>query len=205
MKSLEDIANGIELRLEEKDQVREVAIKSSRAIIRLSGTIVHAIHKGEDVKPMLHEALDETHRLKSLLDDYPDIWESGLVGDALQEVSEATILFYLVTDDTFPDPDELGIPGNAYIMGLADAVGELRRFSLEKLREGKIEEAEKYLDLMEEIFLVIMRFDFPDALVPIRRKQDVARSLLEKTRGDVALAASTAKLQSRMDDLIKKL
>lgn len=205
MKSLEDIANGIELRLEEKDQVREVAIKSSRAIIRLSGTIVHAIHKGEDVKPMLHEALDETHRLKSLLDDYPDIWESGLVGDALQEVSEATILFYLVTDDTFPDPDELGIPGNAYIMGLADAVGELRRFSLEKLREGKIEEAEKYLDLMRKIFLVIMRFDFPDALVPIRRKQDVARSLLEKTRGDVALAASTAKLQSRMDDLIKKL
>ena len=205
MKNLEDIANRIESRLEEKDQVREVAIKSSRAINRLSGSIVHQIHKGEDVRAMMHEALDETHRLRSLLEDYPEIWESGLVEGALQELAEAAILLALIKDEAFPDPDEMGIPGAAYLLGLADAIGELRRFALEKLREGEAKEARKYLDLMEDMFLVLMRFDYPDALVPIRRKQDVARSLLEKTRGDVVVAVNSARLQAKIDELSRKL
>jgi translin len=206
MKNLEDIANRIESRLEEKDTVREVAIKSSRAINRLSGSIVHAIHKHEDVTATMHEALDEAHRLRSLLEDYPDIWESGLVEDALQELAEAAILLSLVNEDeNFPDPDEMGIPGAAYLLGLADAIGELRRFVLENLREGEVEQAKKYLELMEEMFLIIMRFDYPDAIISIRRKQDVARSLLEKTRGDVAVAMNSAILQRKMDELTKKL
>jgi translin len=205
MKNLEEIAERIESRLEEKDQVREVAIKSARAINRLSGSIVHLIHKGEDVRPMMNEALDETHRLRSLLEDYPEIWESGLVEGALQELAEAAILLALVHDDELPDPDDMGITGNAYLLGMADAIGELRRFALEKLREGEVDEAKIYLEIMEEIFLVIMRFDFPDALIPIRRKQDVARSLLEKTRGDVAVAVNSARLQMRMDELSRKL
>lgn len=205
MKNLEEIAERIESRLEEKDQVREVAIKSARAINRLSGSIVHLIHKGEDVRPMMHEALDETHRLRSLLEDYPEIWESGLVEGALQELAEAAILLALVHDDELPDPDDMGITGNAYLLGMADAIGELRRFALEKLREGEVDEAKGYLEMMEEIFLVIMRFDFPDALIPIRRKQDVARSLLEKTRGDVAVAVHSARLQKKMDELSRKL
>ena len=166
MKNLEEIAERIESRLEEKDQVREVAIKSARAINRLSGSIVHLIHKGEDVKPMMHEALDETHRLRSLLEDYPEIWESGLVEGALQELAEAAILLSLVHDEELPDPDDMGITGNAYLLGMADAIGELRRFALEKLREGEVDEAKIYLEMMEEMFLVIMRFDFPDASSP---------------------------------------
>lgn len=205
MKNLEDIADRIESRLEERDQVREIAIKSARAINRLSGSIVHSIHKGEEVKPMMHEALDEAHRLRSLLEDHPAMWESGLVEGALQELSEAAILLALVRGDDVPDPDEMGLPGPAYLLGLADAIGELRRFALERLREGRPEEATKYLDLMEELFLVIMRFDYPDAIVPIRRKQDVARSLLEKTRGEVAVALSSARLQGQLEELSRKL
>jgi translin len=205
MKNLEEIAERIESRLEEKDQVREVAIKSARAINRLSGSIVHLIHKGEDVKPMMHEALDETHRLRSLLEDYPEMWESGLVEGALQELAEAAILLALVRDEELPDPDDMGITGNAYLLGMADAIGELRRFALENLREGNVEQATAYLDLMEDMFLVIMRFDYPDALIPIRRKQDVARSLVEKTRGDVAVAVNSARLQNKLDELSRKL
>jgi translin len=205
MKNLEEIAERIESRMEEKDQVREVAIKSARAINRLSGSIVHLIHKGEEVKPMMHEALDETHRLRSLLEDYPEMWESGLVEGALQELAEAAILLALVHDEDFPDPDDMGITGNAYLLGMADAIGELRRFALEKLREGDVGQATAYLDTMEEMFLVIMRFDYPDALIPIRRKQDVARSLVEKTRGDIAVAVNAARLQDRLDQLSGKL
>ncbi|MBI0583829.1 MAG: hypothetical protein ISF22_06325 [Methanomassiliicoccus sp.] len=205
MKNLEEIAERIESRLEEKDQVREIAIKSARAVNRLSGSIVHLIHKGEDVKSMMHEAIDETHRLRSLLEDYPEIWESGLVEGALQELAEAAILLALVRDEDLPDPDDMGITGNAYLLGMADAIGELRRFALEMLREGDVERATAYLDMMEDMFLVIMRFDFPDALIPIRRKQDIARSLVEKTRGDITVAVYSSRLQSKLDELSRKL
>jgi len=205
MKNLGEIADRIESRLEEKDQIREVAIKSTRAINRLSGSIVHSIHKGEDVRPMMHEAIDEAHRLRSLLEDYPEIWESGLVEGALQELAEAAILLALVHDEDIPDPDEMGLPGPAYLLGLADTIGELRRFALEHLREGRPEEANKYLDLMEELFLVIMRFDYPDAIVAIRRKQDIARSLLEKTRGEVAVALASARVQAKLEEYLRTL
>jgi translin len=205
MKNLEEIAERIESRLEEKDQVREVAIKSARAINRLSGSIVHLIHKGENVKPMMHEALDETHRLRSLLEDYPEMWESGLVEGALQELAEAAILLALVRDEELPDPDDMGITGNAYLLGMADAIGELRRFALENLREGNVDQGTAHLEMMEDMFLVIMRFDYPDALIPIRRKQDVARSLVEKTRGDIAVAVNAARLQAKLDELSKKI
>jgi translin len=59
--------------------------------------------------------------------------------------------------------------------------------------------------MMEDMFLVIMRFDYPDALIPIRRKQDVARSLVEKTRGDIAVAVNAARLQAKLDELSRKL
>lgn len=205
MNNLEDVANSIEAQLEEKYQVREIAIKSARVITRLSGSIVHAIHRGEDTSLMMHEAIDETHRLKSLLDAYPELWHSGLVEGALQELSEATILLALLNERDIPDPDQMGIPCDAYLLGLADTIGELRRFVLEKLREGDAEESAKYLDIMEEIFQILMRFDFPDALISIRRKQDIARSLLEKTRGDVAVALNSAMLQRKIDSLSREL
>jgi len=97
------------------------------------------------------------------------------------------------------------VTGPAYLLGMADAIGELRRFALEELRNARIDEAVAHLEMMEEMFLVIMRFDYPDALVPIRRKQDVARSLLERTRGDVAVAVSSRRLESRLEELNRKL
>ncbi|NLK25762.1 MAG: translin family protein [Euryarchaeota archaeon] len=204
MNNLQDIADRIESRLDERDQVREVAIKSARAINRLSGSIVHSIHKGEDVKATMHEALDEAHRLRSLLEDHPAMWESGLVEGALQELAEAAILRALVYGENLPDPDEMGLTSTAYLLGLADSIGELRRFALERLREGDPHEASKYLDLMEELFLVLMRFDYPDAIISIRRKQDVARSLLEKTRGEVAVALNSARLQAKLEEMSKR-
>ncbi|MDD1773624.1 MAG: hypothetical protein LUQ14_03250 [Methanomassiliicoccales archaeon] len=205
MKNLDEIANRMQTRLDEKDTVREIAIKSSRAVIRLSSGIVHAIHRREEVGDLYSEALDEVHRLRSLLDDYPDIWSSGLVGDALAEMAEASILMSVADGRDLPDPDELNIPMGAYLMGFADSIGELRRFSLEALRSGDIDAATEYLEMMEDMFMVLMRFDYPDALVAIRRKQDIARSVLEKTRGEVAVAVNSKQLQDRIVELFRKL
>lgn len=205
MRDLEEIADSIQVRLDEKDTVREIAIKSSRAIIRLSGHSIRGMHKGEDVAGSISEAVDEAERLRSLLQEHQEIWSSGIVQDALQELAEATIVLSIVKGEDIPTPEELDLPPTTYLMGFADAIGELRRFALEALRQGRTEEAESRLDLMEDMFLVIMRFDYPDAIVSIRRKQDVARSILEKTRGDVAVAVSSARLEKRIADLDKRM
>lgn len=205
MQNLEQIAQRIQDSLEEKDTVREIAIKSSRAIIRMSSGVVHGMHKGVDGEPLLSEAIDEALKLKSILSEHIDIWHSGIVQDALQEVAEAAILNAIVKGQELPDPEHLGMPGTAYLMGMADTIGELRRFSLEALRRGDTPAAERYLDTMEEMFLVIMGFDYPDAIVSIRRKQDIARSVLEKTRGDVSVSVSVERLQGKMANLEKRL
>jgi translin len=205
MKNLDEIADGLIVRLDEKDTVREIAIKSSRAIIRLSGSVVHGVHKKADVAAIMEEAKDEANRLRSLLSDHPDIWHSGIVEDAMQELSEAAIMLSIVADEDLPTPEDLGVTPSAYLMGLADCIGELRRFSLDALKEGRTEDALRYLEMMEEMYRVLMRFDYPDALVAVRRKQDIARSLLEKTRGEVAVGVSTKSLGDKIGRLYDKL
>lgn len=205
MKNLDRIADQLEETLDEKDTVREIVIKSSRAIIRLSSAAVHQIHKDEEVKDQMREATDEASRLRSLLEDHPDLLGSGLVDNAMQEMAEACILYAIVNDDELPLPDELGISAAAYLMGFADCIGELRRFTLESLRSGDIDQASDYLDMMEEMFLILMRFDYPKALVAIRRKQDIARSLVEKTRGDVTMSMNSKSLEEKITELKEKL
>lgn len=205
MKNLDVIARHIQERLDEKDTVREIAIKSSRAIIRISGGVIHSIHKGEDVTEMMSEALDEAQRLRSLLLEHPELLNSGLVEDGMQELSEAAILLSIYRKEELPSPEDLEVPYTAYLLGLADCIGELRRSALEALRAGDTEKAIEYLEMMEDFFQVIMRFDYPDALVSIRRKQDIARSLLEKTRGEVAVAVSSKRLGDSIRALDDKL
>jgi translin len=205
MKNLEEIANRILVRLDEKDTVREIAIKSTRAIIRISGSVVHGVHKRENVEAMLDEAMDEANRLRSLLSDHQDIWHSGMVEDAMQELAEAAIMVSIASEGDLPTPEELGVPMSSYLMGLADSIGELRRFALDALKEGRMEDALQYLEMMEDMYQVIMRFDFPDALVAIRRKQDIARSLVEKTRGEVAVGVSSKLLGEKLTRLYDKL
>jgi len=205
MRNLDEIAVGLQEELDEKDTVREIAIKSARVIIRLSGSAVHSIHGGEDATQMLTTALDEAARLKSLLEIHPDIWTSGLVSDALQEMTEAALVHSISMGEDLPTPQDLGVPPAPYLLGLADTIGEVRRFALISLREGELRDAIAYLDIMEEMFLVLMRFDYPQALVAIRRKQDIARSLVEKTRGEVTLAVSSRRLQDKIDELKDKL
>jgi translin len=205
MKNLDEIASKIQAGLDEKDTVREIAIKSSRAIIRLSGSAVHALHRGEDADATLAEAYDEVQRLKSLLQEHPDIGNSGLVEDAMQEMAEAAIIVAISKGEDLPEPNDINVTDTAYLLGLGDSLGELRRFALTALRNGKVDSATVYLEMMEEMFTVLMRFDYPDAIVAVRRKQDVARSLLEKTRGEVAVAVSSKALADKIEALDRKL
>ena len=205
MMNLERVVSKIEEELDEKDQIREVALKSSRAVVRLSGSVLKGLHREEEVGEALEDLRDESSRLSSLLADHPDLYSSGYVESAFQEYAEVGIMLSILDKDDVPSPEDLGVDSVPYLLALGDCVGELRRFALDELKRGNVMRANYFLDRMEDIHTALMRFDYPDAIVAVRRKQDVARSLLEKTRGEVAVAASARNLQEKLDELLKKI
>jgi translin len=166
--------------------------------------MIRGLHRKEKADDQLKELKDEVSRLFGLLKDHPDIAVAGYVEAAYQEYAEVAILMAILDNADVPSPNDLGIGSPPYLLGLADVVGELRRFALDELKEGRVEKADHYLDKMEDIFSALMRFDYPDAILPIRRKQDVVRSLLEKTRGEVAVATSTRRLHVKLEEAMKK-
>ncbi|NOZ76680.1 MAG: hypothetical protein GXO65_03195 [Euryarchaeota archaeon] len=116
--------------------------------------------------------------------------------EVIQEYCEAVIVYAFLRKEEVPSYQELGVPVEGYVLGLADSIGELRRHILDIIRRGETDDVEYYLDLMDEIAHGIMTLDYPAAILPIRRKQDVARILLEKTRGDVTLALKLSERNS---------
>ncbi len=186
---LQEIAKSVEEELDEKDSVREIAIKSSRAIIRLASQSIIKMHRREEVKDDLRRLKEEVWHLKSLLSNqYPDLLYAGFVQNAFQEYCEAIILHSILQGEEIPHPKELGINSEAYLMGLGDVVGELRREALESLRKEEFSQAEEYLRLMEEIYENLLRFNYPSGLLPLKPKQDTARALIEKTRSEITMA-----------------
>ncbi len=205
VKNLDDVIEEIESRLDEKDEVRELTIKSSRTIARLSGSAIQGMHRGQNVGGALQETREEILKLRSLLKDHPDLYHTGIVENAMQEACEAFLVHSILEGEQLPGPRDIGVTDTAYLLGLGDVVGELRRFSLEHLRRGDIKLASSFLEKMERILDALMRFDYPTALVALKRKQDIARSLIEKTRGEVAVAARSQELADKLDAVREKL
>ena len=201
MRDLDQIVAGIEADLDERDHVREIALKEARRITRLAGDAIQRIHRGRKPGKPLDDALVRIRRLRKTLTRFPEFWRGGAVETALQEVAEAAILDRIVRGRPPPSPRGLGVTGSAYVLGLADAIGELRRLALDRLRVGDIEGATRFVEAMDGLFHALQRLHYPDAIVAVRHKQDVARGLLERTRGELAVASRGHALERKLEDL----
>lgn len=173
---------------EEAEEKRELAVKRSRTVTRHSKTVIHEIHEGKNpVKEM--KSLDSAAaEMKDMLGESSHHLRSGPAADALAEYAEAAILYCIVYYDRVPSFKELEIPAENWILGLADSIGELRRIVLKELMSGETGKAEKFYEKMEILTDGLLMFDVPDAVVPLRRKQDIARGVTERTRSDIAVA-----------------
>ncbi|MHA1481241.1 MAG: translin family protein, partial [Candidatus Thorarchaeota archaeon] len=127
--------------------------------------------------------------------------KSRVLDTAYQELTEAVNVLSLLEKGMLTPPEEYSIPSRQYLTGLADTIGELRRAILDALRTDKITQAEKFLVFMEDIHEELHAFDFPNALIPdLRRKCDVARGIIERTRGDLTTAVRQSKLISQLSN-----
>lgn len=202
---IEEIVEDIDDKLDEKDTVRELVLKSSRAIERLSRQIIQKIHNGEDPQDDFNEALQEVSRVKSIVEDHPELYHSGFLRNGFQELAEAHLIWSISRGEEPDGPEGLGITPSSYLVGLGDVVGELRRMTLDALAEDDLKRAKLLLDKMEKIKDMLMTFDYPKAIAPIKHKQDIARDLVEKTRGDVTRSIMNTEMRKKMDELLEEL
>lgn len=160
----------------------------------------------KDAKRLLKEADKLFIELHKVAEMHPDLVYAGIVDAAMQEYAEAQTLLNLVEKNRFIAPEKLGVPADAYVLGLADVVGELRRQALDCLRAGDTKGAEHRLQVMEQIYIELTSMNEAYMLVPgLRRKCDVARRIIEATRGDVTIEARRDSLEQSIKKLEKIL
>ena len=188
MATLKSILKEVKEELTQKDSVREIAQQNMRKATSLSKQSILLVHqkKYEKARKSIENAKEIISTLQGSAKDYPDIIYSGMFSAALQEYAEANIFQGLIQNARFVTPAEVNVPAVDYVLGLADVIGEYRRLVLDVLREGNAEKAEERLKTMDEIYIELMAMDEAYMFVPrLRRKCDVARRIIETTRGDV--------------------
>ncbi len=202
---LSEIIEEIRKVLDEKDMLREEALKITREIVRLSGDSIKALHRGdvELAHGRIEEAGKRIEELNEKLTAHPDLYFTGYVQNAHQEFVEAVLFYSYITGSEFPSPEELGVPGAHYLLGIGDFIGELRRHFLLLLMDGRIGEAQRVYEAMNLVYEELMTLEYPKGLVNIRQKQDQARYIIERTLEDLTRAKLTKSLEEKLNNALK--
>ncbi len=204
LKNISEIAENLERVLQEKDQIRDQLMLHSKDIVKFSGQSIETFHSKriEKNKETMEKAKETVTKVWLLLERDPSFSNSKFLEAALQEYAEAQLLHHLVEKKILISPEEIKVTEEAYILGVADLIGELRRYILERLVEGEIDEAKAWYSIMKELYGVILQIDFGKNLVSdYRKKKDLARILIEKTLSDLFIAVQGKKLGERMDEM----
>ncbi len=205
---LDKIIDSIRAELESEEQAKELIVEKARLGIKACGDAIVYAHRNNTAKSIskLEEAYTLIREVNSLVEKQPEALNISIIGDLYQEYVEAKLFIDFIERRLYPHYNELKVPGKYYALGLADLIGELRRYVLNAIRKDKLDEAEYALQVMEEIFDNIYSLESPKSLLNgLRRKCDIARSVLEKTRGDVTSAYSNSRLVKHVKTLFEKL
>ena len=191
MQELQTLTDRINQTFEAKSAIRNNTLTRSRELIRHCANSIRATQRGDDAEAqaLLQTARETAAEMIADAMQYPDVYYAGYTQDALKELTEAHITRAVILQEPLPAPEALKVEYAAYLNGLAEAAGELRRFALDALRQGDVSLAERILGDMDDIYSALITVDFSDAITGgLRRNTDMVRGVLERTRGDVTTA-----------------
>ena len=205
---LETLSDRIRESFERQNQIRDEALAQSRNLIRHAARAIRAIHR-EDAD-LAYENLKQADALATALreglSEDPDLYFSGYAQDALKEYCEAHLTVATILNKDWPSPEDLKVEFATYLNGMSEVVGELRRRIMDIMREGHSQEVERLLDVMDDIYAQLVTMDFPDALTyGLRRRTDIARSIIERTQADVTISYRQQELEKRITSLSEQL
>jgi len=171
-------------KLESLDSEREFIYKESRSILVSFPKVFTLLHQGKvgEAKQVLNGLREKLDDLKSKTNGR---WLKYLLPPQIECV-EATVFLTVIEESRIPSQKELNAEIEAYLLGLLDCVGELRRAVYDKVNEQNYDEAILFFNSMKTIFENISSFSYFDNVVPsLRHKVDVARKLIEETYIDI--------------------
>jgi translin len=204
----DELTRTLHERFDAKTAARERALPAARRSIRASANAIRAVHRLEvdRARELIATSKQELDEGLGAVASHPDVRFAGYLQDAQKEYAEANITFALVAGEALPTPEDLGLEDAPYLNGMAEAIGEGRRRILDLLRTGEVVQAESLLGDLEELYSVLVTMDYPDAItLNLRRSTDVARSLIEKTRGDLSIAVVGRDLRDALDEHARRL
>lgn len=204
MSTLKQVLKEVKSELEQKEKMRQKAQDNMRKATSLSKQTILFVHQKKlgEAKKLVQKAKEIILNLNKTFETHPEIVRSGLFDAARQEYAEANVLLSLIEEARFAAPGEIGVPSVDYVLGLADVIGEYRRLALDALREGDVKKGEGCLQTMDEIYVELTAMDEAYMLVPgLRRKCDVARKIIEITRGDITQEVGRASLEKHLRQL----
>ncbi len=185
-----------------RHSARESAYAASREAVRAAANAIRAIHRDE--RERAHELMavsrDALDRAVAAADQFPDVLYGGFIQDAAKEYAEAQVTAAAIAGGPWPDPNKLRVDDASWLHGLAEAVGELRRRCLDLIRGEQLDEAERVLQLMDDVLACLVTIDVPDALTRgLRRATDGARAVTERTRGDLTASLGQRRLREALE------
>ena len=204
VEDLEIIAAKLRPYFAAEDEAREKALRSCRQVIRYSADAIRAVHRQEHdkAKQLLDSAHELVRELNHDLASHGKLLHSGFIHDAQKEFAEGYITSALIAGKDLPKPGTLGVSNAAYLDGLGESVGELRRYILDSLRRDDFSRCEELLTIMDEIYGILITMDFPELLAHgLRRTTDTLRGIIERTRGDLTVSLRQKNLETKLNDL----
>lgn len=205
---LDEFSDRIRASFDRKNKIRDEALAQSRNLTRHASRAIRAIHREEPDQAQEH--LSKANQLAKVLRvglvDDPDLYFSGYAQDALKEFCEAHLTVATILDRNWPTPEDLRVEYATYLNGMSEVIGELRRRIMAIIREGHSQEVERLLNVMDDIYAQLVTMDYPDALTyGLRRRTDIARSIIERTQADVTISYRQQQLEKRITDLSARL
>ena len=198
---LTNIGNhAIEL-LSSRNRDREEGLAVSREVIRLSANAIRAVHRSdfEEAARLIATASSRLEDAEHIRTDSPLIYNAGFLNDARKEFTEANVTLAVISGSDIPSAENLGVDSPAYLNGMAEVIGELRRYILDALRRDSVERCEELMEVMDEIYGVLVTVDFPEAVTGgLRHTTDAMRAVLERTRGDLTIALRQRALEAQL-------
>ncbi len=208
MDSLDTICDAIREDFDRRTKVRDEALAQARQLTKHASLAIRAIHREEEGEAFeqLQAAKSIVQKLRQDLKDDADLYYSGYTQDAIKEYVEAELTVALIKDKPLPTPEMLGAEYATYLGGLAETLGELRRRCMDLLRPGYSKEVERLLLWMDDIFTQLITMDYPDAITQgLRRKTDLARGIVERTRADITVSFRQNELEDALGKLSQQL
>jgi len=199
--SWEEIAEQLRGEAQRMHEAREQGLAKCRTLTQTSARCIRHIHRHQfaEAEKLLAETRSVSQVARETLRPHGSLFYAGYLHDAEKEMVEAHAVFAIVHRNPIPGPAELGVGIMTYLNGMGEAASECRRFALDEMRAGRLEEAAWILEQMETIYEELITFDYSDSMTHgLRRTCDALRAVIERTRSDLTTTKSQQELVAEL-------